>query len=337
MSSTDGNQTALGAGAGGSCRLPDEWRSTLVLEAWAISLVPAVRLIQGTLHIAGQHALRSLSFLARLEVVTGDVDIESNDLLESISLPNLARIGGKLRIINNKKLTRVDLPKLTNVTASMTVESNDHLESISAPELVKIGADLFVKANKKLAKVDLPKLQTVTGRLETLKNPLLGQMALLSLQALGSSHVDVEIDAPKLSKACHASYKGACLRFAEITNSRRNNRNLDNVPMGCTPYQPGGSWSGSDFQAVCRLMADWARTSTVSKTALSGCGTLGDGDSGGGRCSNHKALLALERNSGPDVWVHASTFAWNPLRTSGSPNCQLASDSDTVGAYACRT
>ena len=140
VSSTDGNETALGAGADGSCRLPDEWLSTLVLEAWAISLVPAVRLIQGTLRIAGQHALRSLSFLARLEVVTGDVEIESSDVLESIRLPNLARVGGKLRIVDNKKLAKVDLPKLQTVTGMLQTFQNPLLSQISLLSLQTYGS-----------------------------------------------------------------------------------------------------------------------------------------------------------------------------------------------------
>ena len=182
-------EVALGAEAGGTCRLPEKWLSTLVLEAWAISLVPAVRLIQGNLRIYGQHALQSLSFLAQLEVVTGDVVVEFNDLLESISLAKLAKIGGSLIIKANKKLqlTKVDLPKLADVGQDVRVESNDVLESITLPGLANVGADFVVLTNKKLTKLDVPTLAHVAKDLRVESNDVLESLSgLPELAKIGS-------------------------------------------------------------------------------------------------------------------------------------------------------
>ena len=111
-------------------------------------------------------------------------------------------------------------------------------------------------------------------------------------------------------------YKGICLRAVKTSSSS------DQIPSGCNAYQPSLSWTRTDFTAICRNFGG------------ANCDQV-DTDVDGGRCSNYRAVLAYETNTGPDVWVASATFTWNPV-SSGSPNCALIAHGSGAIVYACK-
>lgn len=114
-------------------------------------------------------------------------------------------------------------------------------------------------------------------------------------------------------------YKGLCLRAVKQTFSG------DMQPSGCRAYQPSLAWDFSDYVSICQHFR-----------GRLACGSI-DYDRHGGRCSNFQAILAYENQhqSNEDVWVHRSTFAWNPSHSS-SPDCQLVPNPPSTVVYACR-
>jgi hypothetical protein len=115
-------------------------------------------------------------------------------------------------------------------------------------------------------------------------------------------------------------YKGVCLKAVAQT------QNVAQVPAGCNVYQPAVSWGQAEFLDICNYFSK-----AMNKAVA--CGAI-DGDADGGQCSNFPALLSYENNGGPDVWVHATSFKWNP---SAQPNtCNMVNASDDTVVYACK-
>ena len=111
-------------------------------------------------------------------------------------------------------------------------------------------------------------------------------------------------------------YKGVCLMANDLSS------NAEAIPNGCTPDQPNTGWGIDDYVSICNHF----------QAAGTTCSSV-DTDADGGLCNNFKAIASWESNANPDVWVHTSTFAWNP--TTGNQNCNLYSAVGKV-VYACK-
>lgn len=125
------------------------------------------RTIAGDLVIGPSFALGSLGGLARIEQVTGALDISSNAALAGVFLPGLRRVGG-----------------------GVTVESNLSAETVSLHHLVEVGGDLVVRGNRGLARLDLGALARVGGRVEIADHPVLESVSLDALAGAGDLAID---------------------------------------------------------------------------------------------------------------------------------------------------
>lgn len=111
-------------------------------------------------------------------------------------------------------------------------------------------------------------------------------------------------------------YDGVCLKSNTLSS------NADNVPGGCTPYQPVKSWGKADYEAICNHF----------KTGGTNCSSI-DTDADGGLCTNYQAIASWESNTAPDIWLHNTTFDYSP--NTGGNNCNLYSAVGVV-VYACQ-
>ena len=114
-------------------------------------------------------------------------------------------------------------------------------------------------------------------------------------------------------------YRGVCLQ-SQVVHTHG-----DHIPIGCTAYKPSRQWTYSDYVAICQHFH-----------GSSNCANW-DSDWNGGRCSNHRAILAYENNYNPDVWVAADTFTWSPsyLFNNQTQDCTLVTNLPGTLVYAC--
>ena len=116
-------------------------------------------------------------------------------------------------------------------------------------------------------------------------------------------------------------YKGVCLKGAVLAG------NGEQVPNGCTPYQPGLTWGQAEYLDICNHFSP-ALGKSVTCAAV-------DTDADGGLCANFQALLSCEANTSPDIWMNNKTFNWSPKN---GANCNIASSapSGDIVVYACK-
>ena len=109
------------------------------------------------------------------ENVTGDLEIHTeSEWLESIHLPCLTAVGGRLSIHENPALTSVELPALVTVAGDVSVYDPDSaISHLSMPSLTSVGDSLYIEPAHALASLDVSSLETVTGMLKLYQTDLL--------------------------------------------------------------------------------------------------------------------------------------------------------------------
>jgi len=118
--------------------------------------------VGGDLAVGPSFALRSLSGLARIERVAGELDVSGN-----------------------LELTGVYLPALTAIDGDLVVENNRQVATVSLHRLVEVKGDLTVRDNRELLRLDLGALRRVGGRLEVSGHPQLDAVVLDRLERAG--------------------------------------------------------------------------------------------------------------------------------------------------------
>jgi hypothetical protein len=111
--------------------------------------------------------LSSLS-LAQLATIGGHLSIYGTTSIAAISLPTLTTCGG-LSINGDAALTDLSLPALTTVNGWLTVQQNTALKSLSLAALATSGW-LTIFDNAALTKLSLPALKTVSGDFYVIDN-----------------------------------------------------------------------------------------------------------------------------------------------------------------------
>lgn len=81
----------------------------------------------------------------------------------SVSLPNLARVGGDVSVSGSGSVSSVDLPALTEVGGSLVVEDATALAALTVDRVETVGGDLRVERNPLLPSLWLDRLLSVAG------------------------------------------------------------------------------------------------------------------------------------------------------------------------------
>lgn len=92
----------------------------------------ALRRVDGTIRVASNGLLQGL-YLPRLER-TGEVAIEGNAAITTISLPRLTAVGGALHITGNASLELVDLSALATVGRELVLAGGARLTLVEAEQ-----------------------------------------------------------------------------------------------------------------------------------------------------------------------------------------------------------
>jgi hypothetical protein len=105
-----------------------------------------LRVVEGAIRVANNGLLQGL-FLPKLERA-GQIDIDGNVAVTTISLPRLADVRGALRITSNASLEVVDMPMLQTIANELVLAG--------APELTLVDASQLTRAAS--VSLDAPKL-----------------------------------------------------------------------------------------------------------------------------------------------------------------------------------
>jgi hypothetical protein len=120
-----------------------------------------LRVTHGLL-LEGATSLESLTGLAGLAEISGDIEVSHCDALKSLgALPNPHISGGGLNITYSMQLENLDGLQGIEALTGVTLASNLGLRSVRLPELVEIAGPLLLADNDGLSTLELPKLKTV--------------------------------------------------------------------------------------------------------------------------------------------------------------------------------
>jgi hypothetical protein len=148
-------------------------------EAGAGEGVPAPQVLEGDASIA---VAADVERLSKYTGITGKLVIKRADV-DSVELPNLEFIGGKLYVQKNRLLTRLGLPRLERIGdepgVTAIIERNDALRTVDLGGLETVSCSLLVRANPALVELDLGSLVTLPGQgLEVSDNDSMEALAL---------------------------------------------------------------------------------------------------------------------------------------------------------------
>lgn len=158
----------------------------VVDTALVLSLLQGVKEITGDLTVQGVDGAFALP---RLEKVGGDILIDANATLTSISLPSLEETTNVLIVITSDALTEIDLSSLRNVTESFVISGDAKITTFALPALESVGLNLTISDVKELESLDLPELASVGGVLEISSNDALDSIQLGQLQSVSELEV----------------------------------------------------------------------------------------------------------------------------------------------------
>lgn len=113
--------------------------------------------------------------LAPIRVITGGLTVQLTEL-RSLSLPQLERIGGSLRVIDNPRLTRLALPALQAVDGDVTLRASG-LTTVDCPQLGRVGS-LALQLLSLARVTGFPALAEVAGEVRITDMPALASLEL---------------------------------------------------------------------------------------------------------------------------------------------------------------
>jgi hypothetical protein len=89
--------------------------------------------------------------------VGGTIRVVSNGSLRGLFFPRLESVG-RIEVESNVVLTTISVPRLVTVANSVVIADNNGLELISASALTSLGGELVIVDHPKLNLVELPRL-----------------------------------------------------------------------------------------------------------------------------------------------------------------------------------
>ena len=101
---------------------------------------------EGELRISSE---ADLALLDGVDVVAGNLQITTNDI-EELTLGSLLRVEGDLWIQLNPRLRTLSLPNLTSVSDGFLVSRNERLTSVAFPSLRAVGGSFAISYNCRL-------------------------------------------------------------------------------------------------------------------------------------------------------------------------------------------
>ena len=104
----------------------------------------------------------------------GELFLEGNTTLESISLPLVEKIGEGF-LFKNTSLKSIDIPNVTKIGKSF-MPNNNSLNSVNLPLLQSVDLD-FLKSNNSLLYLELPNLKKIMGNFMAENNSLIAFVA----------------------------------------------------------------------------------------------------------------------------------------------------------------
>jgi hypothetical protein len=137
-----------------------------------------------------------MALLQGVTEITGHVTVEGTQLV-ALSLPNLATVGGHLRVESNQILSTLSLPSLQSVgygfdlniheseDFDFRIQGNNVLTTVDLSELNSVGVELKVVGNQQLQMLTLPALTTMDGRLTIDDCDALQTLTLTGLESVG--------------------------------------------------------------------------------------------------------------------------------------------------------
>lgn len=128
---------------------------------------PLLQTVTGKFSIAGNDVLRAVSlpkFTTAQGIGSTGMNISSNYLLESISLPEMTQVLFTLTIQGNPKLAVINLDKLASVASTFLCAYNELLYSLSLLSLTTVLNNLDITNNYYLEHVKLPVFLPTNGK-----------------------------------------------------------------------------------------------------------------------------------------------------------------------------
>jgi hypothetical protein len=122
-----------------------------------LSALRALTAISGDLVIGPTVGIEQVT-LGALRRVDGAIRVASNGVLQGLYLPRLER-GGDLAIDGNAALTTISLPRLTTLGGALHVTDNASLEWIDLSALASVGRELVLAGAPRLALLEAEQLQ----------------------------------------------------------------------------------------------------------------------------------------------------------------------------------
>jgi hypothetical protein len=116
--------------------------------------LPQLQRVGAGVQLDDVRTLTRLSLPALTLVETGSVMILSNERLESLELPELASVGGTLRLRDNPALRTLVLPALREVGDKLVVVDHAALVEFELPALETIGGEVLFEDNDAILDVD---------------------------------------------------------------------------------------------------------------------------------------------------------------------------------------
>jgi hypothetical protein len=125
--------------------------------------------------------------LPNLEMVVGNLKVQSNDQLTEADFPSLQSIGGCLHIVSNAELAAADFLSLQSIGGYLHIDYNAELAAADFSSLQFIGGYLHIDNNAKLAAANFSSLQSIGGYLDIYSNAELAAVDFSSLQSIAES------------------------------------------------------------------------------------------------------------------------------------------------------
>jgi hypothetical protein len=135
-------------------------RTGAALDVSALRTLTAIR---GDLVIGPTVSIEDIA-VAELRIVDGAIRVVGNGALQRLRMPKLER-AGRLEVDSNPVLATLSLPRLAEVRGSLQVTDNAGLELVDLSGLTSVGQALVLTGDPSLAMVDAGALRTA-GRVE---------------------------------------------------------------------------------------------------------------------------------------------------------------------------
>ena len=122
-----------------------------------VAPLSALEEITGDLSIGPTVGVDTVAFNGLVHV-GGTIRVANNGSLRGLYFPRLEHVG-RIEVDNNAVLDTISMPRLAKVDNSLVVTDNNALELITTTLLVDIGSELVVSGHPKLNLFEIPRIQ----------------------------------------------------------------------------------------------------------------------------------------------------------------------------------